>query len=40
LIRRFCDRCIVMSHGKMVCFEQTDVALAEYEKRTTEGVAA
>jgi ABC-type polysaccharide/polyol phosphate transport system ATPase subunit len=40
LIRRFCDRCIVMSHGKMVCFEQTDIALAEYEKRAADGVAA
>ncbi|MFN9279791.1 MAG: ABC transporter ATP-binding protein [Betaproteobacteria bacterium] len=34
LLRKFCDRCIVMHHGRMVCFDETDRALAEYERVT------
>ena len=30
LVRRFCDRCVVMSHGRIVAFDQTEVALAKY----------
>jgi ABC-type polysaccharide/polyol phosphate transport system ATPase subunit len=36
LIRRFCNRCIVMSHGKMVCFGDTETALAEYARIAAE----
>jgi len=36
LIRRFCDQCIVMSHGKLVCFTDTETALSEYEKLRQE----
>lgn len=32
LLRKFCDRCIVMHHGRMACFDETERALAEYER--------
>lgn len=34
LLRKFCDRCIVMHHGRMVCFDETDKALTEYQRVT------
>lgn len=32
LVKRFCDRCILMSHGKMVFFGDTADALIEYQR--------
>ena len=40
LIRRFCSHCIVMSHGTIACFAETDKALAEYSRLAAAGVPA
>ena len=40
LIRRFCSHCIVMSHGVMACFADTETALAEYARLSATGVPA
>jgi ABC-type polysaccharide/polyol phosphate transport system ATPase subunit len=37
LLRKFCNRCIVMSHGKMVCFEETSKALQIYQDMLVRG---
>jgi ABC-type polysaccharide/polyol phosphate transport system ATPase subunit len=37
LLRKFCNRCIVMSHGTMVCFEETSKALDIYQDMLSRG---
>ena len=34
ILRKFCDSCIVMSHGKIICHEQFEKAIEEYKKVT------
>ncbi|OAD40521.1 hypothetical protein LPB72_16610 [Hydrogenophaga crassostreae] len=36
LIRQFCSKCIVMSHGKIVYIGQTEEALSEYDRISKE----